>query len=523
MKCLLRIAWGFSLAAISVCTVCALLFHGSVDFTTYVESDVQYVMNGIPQYVGMLLLIAILILMLHFMKSISRNTAIIITLAGMVWVAVVSGIWVYNNTYRPLWDQNQVWDAIQNVAHGTYGWLDSWYYRTFPFNMCIVILFGLPMRILGICSVTVFRICNIAAAVIWEAGIAALAHKLSGRYHVAAASAIWGALFFPICMYTTFVYGTLMSLSLITWAFVALVSYFQQERIWKLVSLAVLIAFANALYSGTIIATIAIGIMLGVNVWMHAGKRKKVQAFAGMGGIMMMVLLAIVLQSGTKSFFTTKTGTEHDQASPATAIILMGITSDGEKTMCGPGSYDASTVALYTEAGNDHDAANKLAKERLKVAIGEYLSGKRSWTFFLRKIRNEWSDPWFSAAVMTVYPWNSDQVSEAFTAFLEGNFMSGMQEFLTVYMMSVYLLALIAAWVCGGFVGKRKKETKVCDLLVPMYFCGGFLFYIAWESKPRYSMSYFVFLIPMAVYGAYYLEGVLFGENGLMRKRKSCE
>lgn len=503
MKYLIRIIGIFSLAAIVVCTCCALLFHASVDFTTYLEWDVQYLPNGVLQNIGMFLLVTLLMVMLHFMKSISKRAAIIITLLSIAWVAAVSGIWVYNNTYLPLWDQNQVWDAIQNVAHGTYGWMDVGYYRTYPFNMSIVIFFGLSLRILGVCSVTIFRICNIAAAMLLEGGIAALAYKLFSRYHIMAVTAICGAMFFPMCMYTTFVYGTLMSLALIAWAFILLIDFLQQERLWELLLLAVLMAFANALYSGTIIATIAIGIMLGLNIFMHARKKELIRAFVSLGGIAVMLLMVTALQSGTKNFFTAKTGAEHDQASPATAIILMGITSEGEGTMCGPGSYDASTIALYAEAGRDHDAANQLAVERLKAAVGEYLSGKRDWTFFLRKIRNEWSDPWFSAAVMTVYPWNNDQVSEKFAAFVKSDFMSSMQLFLTSYMMSIYPLALITVCVLGF---GRKKEIRLSDLLIPMYFCGGFLFYIVWESKPRYSMSYFVFLIPLAVHGAYCLD-----------------
>ncbi len=504
MKHLIRISWILSLAALGVCTICALLFHSSVDFTTYLEWDVQYVQNGVPQFIGMLLLIAVLMLMLHFMKSISKKAAIIVTLSGMVWVAVVSGVWVYNNTYLPLWDQNQVWDAIQNVAHGTYGWMDSGYFRTYPFNMSIVTFFGLSLRILGVCSVTIFRICNIVAAAILEGGIATLSYKLFEKYHIMAITAILGACFFPVCMYTTFVYGTLMSLALIAWAFILLIDYFQKERFWKLIVLAILMAFANALYSGTIIATIAIEITLGINALMCVKKRKATCAFASVGGILLIVLLATALQSGTKNFFTAKTGAEHNQASPATAIILMGITSDGENTMCGPGSYDASTISLYVEAGRDHDAANKLAVERLKVAVGEYLSGKRDWTFFLRKIRNEWSDPWFSAAVMTVYPWNNDQVPEEFSAFLESDFMSNMQMFLTAYMMVMYVLAFITIY--QYVFGSKKEEGRLCDLLIPMYFCGGFFFYIVWESKPRYSMSYFIFLIPFAAYGVNCLE-----------------
>lgn len=220
------------------------------------------------------------------------------------------------------------------------------------------------------------------------------------------------------------------------------------------------------------------------------------------------MLLSYGLQNMTGIFFSYKTGVSKNEASPASSIVLMGITSDGDKAVCGPGSYDASTVQLYEDSGESRVEANKEALKQLQTVAREYIEGKRSFAFFLKKIRNEWTDPWFSAGVMTVYPWLENQVSPEFHNFCAGSFMRHAQNILSSYIIVVYLLSLVnvGAFFHDRICGKEKYQSQ---LLIPIYFIGGFAFYLFWESKPRYCFSFFIFLIPLAIMGAYRLEYLL--------------
>ena len=491
--------------AIGFCCVCSLIFHGSTDFETYLEQDSSYVINGRVHYVGLLLFLIGIMLLLKVTKNLSRRTTVLSVIGSMMVTALLSGWWIANNTYLPQWDQRQVWDGIQNFVHGTYGWVDHWYYKIFTFQMGIVVLFFLPIRFTGFCSVMIFRIVNVIAAVAIDGGMSLLAYKLSRKKSIAVVCGWMLSLFAPLIMYTTFIYGTLISLALIIGSFILLIDYLEKGHMVRLIWVAAMCALANTIYGGTIIASIAIGVIC----MLHAVRCMRGRLWKDMRmsifGVTFLLLFSYGLQTVTGAFFTYKTGVPRDEASPASSIVLMGMTSDGDLAVCGPGSYDASTVQLYEDSGESRKVANEEALRRIRIVAGEYAEGKRSLTFFMKKLRNEWSDPWFSAGVMTIYPWLEDQVSPEFQSFCEGPFMRFMQDILSSYLMVIYLLALLSIFLlfhhkdCGEKAGQRQ-------LLLPIYFLGGFVFYLFWESKPRYSFSFFVFLVPLALMGAYRLE-----------------
>ncbi len=328
-------------------------------------------------------------------------------------------------------------------------------------------------------------------------------------------------------------------MALIVISFAILTRYLRIGGTWKLPILAILLAIARLVYSGAAIAIVAAVITLGVHtvvvVRNHNEQTCKMSCRKELAGLALVLLVPILAGRLTSAVFTSRSGIEDVGGIPATAYILMGITSDGDKTACGPGSYDATNVYIYEISGRDHSAANREALSRINYAARDYLRGRRDLNFFLEKVRNEWTDPWFSSAVMTVYLWSNElEISEEFRAFLTGPVVQGIESFLSAFNVGTYLLASAAVACILYGLGKRKRmplgricrnqdqiehEQLNCNgatvgrepewlyadvtrLLLPLYFLGGFVFYLFWEAKARYCFSYFVCLIPLAAYGA---------------------
>ena len=177
----------------------------------------------------------------------------------------------------------------------------------------------------------------------------------------------------------------------------------------------------------------------------------------------------------------------------------MGITSDGT---CGPGSYDTTNVYIYEISGRSNKAANQEAWLRINYAARDYIRGRRDCAFFVKKLRNEWTDPWFSSAVMTIYLWADNlAISDAFSTFLSGTTMIWIQSFLNIFVKEIYFLATISM-VEMMLKLKKSEKVEVAHLLLPIYFLGGFTFYLFWEAKPRYCFPFIVCLIPLAAYAA---------------------
>ena len=177
----------------------------------------------------------------------------------------------------------------------------------------------------------------------------------------------------------------------------------------------------------------------------------------------------------------------------------MGITSNGT---CGPGSYDTTNVYIYEISGRNNRTADQEAWSRINYAVRDYIRGRRDWTFFIKKIRNEWTDPWFSAAVMTIYlSAKSLPITVSFSDFLSGPWMLNIQNFLIAFDEIIYLLALVSM-IDMMLKLRRLERIEVKQWLLPVYFLGGFVFYLFWEAKPRYCFPYFVCLFPLAAYAS---------------------
>mgnify|MGYP007130380126 CR=1 FL=1 len=132
----------------------------------------------------------------------------------------------------------------------------------------------------------------------------------------------------------------------------------------------------------------------------------------------------------TQKFFYTKTGIDASQGLPATAYIYMGITSDDESSVCGPGTYNSSSVNLYNDNNKNAKQTQAAAAEKIKEALVDYTTGRRSMDFFIKKIRNQWADPWFSSMIIVINYYDIDRpLKESFRSFLSGPLIGKLQTY----------------------------------------------------------------------------------------------
>ena len=498
-----------SLLGIIICGTLSFFYCGTINFQTYWESDVSYSKNGVLQIITVLVGILVFVLLARFFRKSKRRITVLICVSCILFAVLVSVAWCMSNTYPAIADQKKIWDAILGFVKGSYDSIDQSYFEQNYHQAGIVVLFAAILKVLKSQSIMVFRITNILAAGATVAGLEWLSCELFHRNVIVIMTGILSAVFFPICIYTSFIYGTSISLALIVISFAILVRFLRHGGKEKLVLLAALLALAKLVYSGAAIAIVAVFIILGMHavsaVREHGVKACRIEIM----GLILLVLIPVLAGTLVNVAFEKQSGISNTGGIPATAYVLMGITSEGENTACGPGSYDATNVYIYEISGRDHDAANKEALSRINYAVRDYVRGRRNWKFFVKKLRNEWTDPWFSSAVMTVYLWSDElEISDGFRAFLTCPFVQGIQSFLRAFKTGIYCLAAVAV---GGILYEMKKFKKLqCDgsreedwakLLLPLYFLGGFVFYLFWEAKARYCFPYFVCLIPLAAYG----------------------
>ena len=52
-------------------------------------------------------------------------------------------------------------------------------------------------------------------------------------------------------------------------------------------------------------------------------------------------------------------------------------------------------------------------------------------------------------------------------------------------------------------IKNRKTDIYLETIPLTLYFIGGFIFHLFWETKSQYAYPYVVFIIPVAAYGLY--------------------
>lgn len=491
--------------------IVSLFRYTSFDFNTYHENVVICSRNTFAAFISlfaMSIMLMIFIALFEYKLSLKQQVMIskFVVIISVLAAFVFGMIWITTNLYDPGGDQKEVWRLANWLADGSIIPEDRIdYCRRCPNQAGMVLILERFVRVVGHTSIRPLKMINVLFMTFGVWGAGELGYLISKRESVRALSAVMVCLFAPFLFYTAFIYGTVISLALVIWSFVGTVKLCQTKKIKWFILIVVSISLANIVYSGSYIASIAIVIYL---IWNGISNKEASIVrllFASLGIVICLIFSSkLVVYS-----FYSELGVPVSEGIPATAYVHMGITStDGS---CGPGSFDSSQVEIYENNNYDSSAANDAAIILIKNDISEYLSGERKLFFFFTKTVNQWLDPFFSSATMTCTLYDDEAlISDSFKGFLTGSAMKNIQGLLLIIMTFVYFMSGLRVAI------DFKKSLDAEDLAV-IFFIGGFVFQLFWESKGRYCLPYFVCIIPLAVSGIYLLAQNVMNRRGKVK------
>lgn len=480
---------------VSICCFFSIIYHGDLNQQTYSEK-LNYCLNNPRIVIWLLAMLAFILAIAGLTQWRKDKTAFVFVLmCGIVAVggSIAFSLW---NGYTPVSDQEQMWEGGIQLVYGDSVSFRREYYEIYHNQVGGALLAAFLIRLTGSRSFMSWRILNSVCVGLIVYGLSFLSQMMRRDNHCMIITALLSVMFVPMIIYSSLVYGTLIALSLTIWSFLFLLLFIRRDRFRYMVISAVLCACANLVYSGTMIATVAIVLIL-LAYAVQKGLQEKKQCLGIVLAAILVVALCYSSSYAAQKFFYTKTGIDASQGLPATAYIYMGITSDDESSVCGPGTYNSSSVNLYNDNNKNAKQTRAAAAEKIKEALVDYATGRRSMDFFIKKIRNQWADPWFSSMIMVINYYDIDRpLKESFRSFLSSSLIGKIQTYLTAYRTIVYMGVLL--------YGLRSFRRKDCgkiiweNLLMFTFFVGGFVFYTAWEAKARYCLPYFVLLLPIA-------------------------
>lgn len=481
---------------IAILTYMSFFEHCIADIHNF--SQIRFIDSHQPMlYVGMacvgILLSLGIVCFIDKMLSKSKDgwksvRKILIVCSGTVFIASI--FWIFFNDATPKYDQKVLFDEARRIAGYVEEEYSTAYFEFYPRNKGIMLIMAFMLKILGDSMIS-FRILNVVGAVILLLSISFSVKKIWTDEKTTIVTALLLTIYYPIIIYTCYLYGTLLST-----AFSALGVYatirFCEDKKFKYLVLA-LLSFPLGVQMHQSAAIVMIAAMFYIVI--YASKKTIFKTVICL--ILMVGMVFASNKAGDIIYYDIIAKIEPRNAVPTLAYVYMGLSAvDG---VGGPGSQDGSNWKIYEENNLDVKATNRDALNRIAQIFSEYVSGERSLKFFEDKVKFQWLDPTFGSRriLESNYPEEGEPPnSEAYLRVRNSHWRNVGFKFAVVGLIITYGLNLFAA-----IYQIIKKKQDSLHFFIQILLIGGFVFQLFWESISRYCFSYFIWLIPGAAYG----------------------
>lgn len=302
--------------------------------------------------------------------------------------------------------------------------------------------------------------------------------------------------FLPQFFFFFFSYGQVPGMVCLVGAVFFGFKYLEQNNKWDFGFCCLLLALSCLLRKNYLIGGIALIIVFFLKIlqekkWLH---------------FLLVAALAasMILPGKAVSMFYEKVGdTELDKGLPAALHIAMGLQENEDPWRANGwyNGYNEQTYELYNcDPETSADAGMEMIKERLGIFISRPDYGLE---FFGEKIITTWCEPTYQSI------WSGPLIifgNETDSPFLENLYSGGslfrlMSSVMNVLLVLIFMFSLV--FVIGKTFAKKTAFGKM-ELFSLLFFVGGFLFHLAWETKSQYVYPHVLVLIPVACRGMEY-------------------
>lgn len=418
------------------------------------------------------------------LKVIKINTkTVLMTLLGTT--AVLGILFVTFGSNIPINDSSEVLYAANSFAQKEYSFLlTSDYLHRNPHQFGMIFIYQILTQIGGPYNYYFYRLINIVALCI----SLLLIYKIMSQYlRCTHFSCILMMLFymfsFQSIFYSTFIYGTVLSLCFMLSAFFLLFKYEEQRHFRYLYSLFFCLSLALLAKNNALIMIVAIIIYIIYQLFLN---RSKMWTLA-----LLITFLSFISPTLVKVSYQNISGISLNDPVPASAYIAMGM----QEGPCGNGWFNMYAPNVYWKYGGRYDNVNEAAQNEIKNRANiMFKNPMYGLEFYLKKAITQWSEPtWQSLWQGSV----RDSVDKENVLLQQLNYQTPgkvIWHFLNI-LQSIIWFGLILYGV------KLKNSEQMKDYLLPLILIGGFFFQLLWEAKALYIYPYYFLAIPLSAQG----------------------
>lgn len=476
----------------------ALFWHCHTDIYDYHHT--KSIMRHMPYlYCAMVMfVVCVAAVVIVVLRKAFRDEAACVKMSRVIVAACGAGIflaslfWIFFYDSGPINDQRDIWMEARRIAGVLQEPYDTGYFAYYPRNRGTALLMAGMIRVFGD-HLYSFRFANLAAVVLLYVCICKGTALLYRNPVVNMFTAVLLFVFYPVIIYTAYLYGTLLSAAFVSLGLYAALLLHERGRLRYAVLMAAAFAIAMLAHQSA-----AVGLLAAILYLFICGRKKDLLKNLLAAGIACLTLF--LAMTAVDVTYEKITGADPDtSAMPLSCTIYMGLTAT--EGLAGPGSQNGANADLFNENHRDGNAANRDAMRRIATVLREYATGVREIGFFVDKIRFQWLDPTLGAR-WTIrmndpnmgYPPNS----EAFGKFHDSSVRNVAFKLAIGLMLLIYFGAVVS-----GIRTLREGAGVGPWVLIQLFVAGGYAFQMIWESFSRYCFSYYLWLIPGAAHGIY--------------------
>lgn len=423
-------------------------------------------------------------------------------------------------------DALQLDEIMQAFSRGDYSSLqEGGYLFVYPFQVTYVLIGQVIQALCGPSNYLVYQLLNVVSILCNLYFLYQITWELFHDRRICAVMQLlsMGCWFYYV--FATFIYADLWSFAVQSAAFLLEIRYLNRRRLRDIIGAGICIAAATLLKTNCYVALIAMILILLMDavkaVSAAAGTATTgndgVSGNAGAGKsagtlILRAVLLGvmfIVLTKGAQSAVNLGTaraaGIEKmPEGVPSAAYFAMGM----EETEGKYGWYNGRNVGLFRDAGYDREQTVLDARETMKESIGEFQNSKRYLIrFYAGKFLSQWGDPTcVSMREMEETRRHTGEHPKLVDSLIFGTGSRILQWGMNVTHSLIYLgLTIYLLSVAGAALRKKQylhlRTVSEPEILLVLFLVGGMLFHQIWEASGRYTMRYYLTMLPLAAWG----------------------
>ncbi|MCR5101139.1 MAG: glycosyltransferase family 39 protein [Butyrivibrio sp.] len=479
--------------AIFVISIVSLLT--TITFEMYSENDLpEMKIDNIPLLIiSMIALFGVLYFVKRKTKILERpgKSFVIATIMEVAFMMLL----ILSIHPRAVTDGLSLDRVINEFSAGDYSSLTEkgGYLFIYPFQLGYVAFGQIMHAFTGESNYFAYQILNILIIVMTVSSLYLISYECFEDVQIAALTALMGLGLTFLYVYSAYIYTDVCSLGPEIMALYFQIKFMKYDKYRDEIIAVLLIGISVLLKMNSIIAAIAMIIMIVLNISRKNKNYRLILADALM--ILLIILACTIPAKVVNAYYVSVSGIEKIPTGvPRTGHIAMGLQESETEN----GWYNAYNVNVLIDNDYDSEAADTEAKENIKERVSLFIHHPYyAFKFFARKFIMQWADP--TCVSMRNLELTSRHVENQ--SALSDFMVYGTGKSILEWIMNVMHLLMYGGTLLYCIFSIRKKDINFYVAFLALFVCGGMAFHEIWEASGRYTMRYYVVLLPMAAAG----------------------